>query len=417
MTIRLGILIVGLFLARPIYGQDVEFVRAEVAALSDSGMSGRGYIKRGSELAARYIANRFEEIGLETGDLGRLQFFTITVNTFPHKTTVAWGSDTLREGFAYIIDPRSGSTGGTFEPLVLDSMDFSGDVPPPLPKASQVPVIDTRGLASADLRGLLHAYTQMALETSPAIWLQSDKLIWSVGTPQFAHALVEVDRHFVGEHVPDSISIDIQTESKEVNVKNVIGKIPGLSADSSIVVSAHYDHLGMMGSAIFRGAGDNASGTATLLDLAKHYIAHPPKQDIWFIAFAAEEAGLKGSTYFVEHPTIDLNRVKMVINLDLLGSAAKGIAVVNGKAFPNVITTLKKINAENNMGLNIKVRGNAPNSDHYPFTQVGVPAIFIYTEGNIRAYHDVYDVPEVVDWANYPEVFTLLTGLIDSLQE
>ncbi len=328
---------------------------------------------------------------------------------------MAFGADTLREGYAYLIDPRSVSTTGEFEPLTLDSTDFLGDDPPLIPSPTQVPVIDTRGLGSPELRGLLYTYSQVALAISPVIWLQSDKLIWSVGTPQFGHSLVEVDRQFIVDGMPDRIYLDISTEPKEMEVKNVIGKIPGLNSDSSVVISAHYDHLGMMGDAMFRGASDNASGTATLLDLAKHYIANPPKYDMWFIGFAAEEAGLQGSKYFVDHPMMDLSRVKMVVNLDLLGSAAKGIAVVNGKSFPNAMSSLKKLNADMNTGLNIKVRDNAPNSDHYPFTQVSVPAIFIYTEGNIRAYHDVYDVPEVVDWANYHEVFTLLTGFINTL--
>lgn len=415
MIYRILSLAVWLAAGSVVQSQDVSFVRGEVKALADSSFKGRGYVGNGSELAAQYIAQRFADLGVEPPAEGRFQTFPLEVNTFPQKTTVAWGSDTLTEGYDYLIDPRSRSTHGRYATLSLDSSDFMSDTPPPLPDTHRVAVIDTRGLSSVDGRAKLHAYTQAALQTSPVVWLRSEKLMWSVGEATFDRALIEIDRTAVSSTVPDSLYLEVKTATRNFDAKNVMGRIRGFNTDSVIVITAHYDHLGMMGDAMFRGASDNATGTAVMLDLARHYIHNPPMYDTWFIAFAAEEAGLRGSRYFVGHPPVDLQRIKMVVNLDLLGSAAKGIAVVNGKAYPDAMATLGTLNRELDTGMNIKVRGNAANSDHYPFTQVGVPAVFIYTEGNIRAYHDVHDIPEVVDWANYREVFTLLVAFIETL--
>ena len=95
-------------------------------------------------------------------------------------------------------------------------------------------------------------------------------------------------------------SLEVNIESKFIKsfpAKNLVGYIPGTDKqDSLIVFTAHYDHLGMLGSdKIFPGANDNASGVAILLYLAKYYAAHPAKYPVAFIAFSGEEPGLKGS--------------------------------------------------------------------------------------------------------------------------
>ena len=105
----------------------------------------------------------------------------------------------------------------------------------------------------------------------------------------------------------------------------------------------------------------------------------------------------------------------MLVNLDLMGSAADGIAVVNGTLYPEEMEKLGKLNRTQGLVDRIKLRGKAANSDHYWFSEAGVPAIFIYTMGNAKAYHDVHDVPEELDWAKYEEVFTLITSFIKQL--
>ena len=164
-----------------------------------------------------------------------------------------------------------------------------------------------------------------------------------------------------------------------------------------LVVTAHYDHLGRMGSeTVFPGANDNASGVAQMLALAAYFAKNPLKKNILFVAFTGEEAGLLGSKYFVNNPPVPLDSIDFVLNLDLSGTGDEGITVVNATLYPEIFDQLVNLNAEENYVSNVKKRGPAANSDHYFFTEKGVPAFFIYTLGGIKAFHDVYDKRETL---------------------
>jgi hypothetical protein len=100
-----------------------------------------------------------------------------------------------------------------------------------------------------------------------------------------------------------------------------------------------------------------------------------------------------------------------------MGSAAKGIVVVNGSLYPDLMAHLGSANKEQQWVPRIRQRGKAANSDHYWFSEAGVPAIFIYTEGNITAYHDVHDLADGIDWVGYEGVFKLITNLLDTWRQ
>jgi aminopeptidase YwaD len=173
--------------------------------------------------------------------------------------------------------------------------------------------------------------------------------------------------------------------------------------------------LGRMGRDIyFPGANDNASGVSMLLELAKYYSSAENQLpfSIVFIAFGAEEAGLIGSKFFVENPLFPLKKIKFLINLDLLGTGEEGITVVNATKFPQQFEQIVKLNDENKYLTAVKKRGPAANSDHYYFTEKGVPSFFIYTMGGIAAYHDIYDRAETLPLTKFSEVFHLLTSFI-----
>ena len=181
--------------------------------------------------------------------------------------------------------------------------------------------------------------------------------------------------------------------------------------DSFLVISAHYDHLGTMGkTAYFPGANDNASGVALLLELAAYY-ARPenrPAYSLVFLLFGGEEAGLVGSRYFVAHPLVPLPRIKFLLNLDLLGTGEAGATVVNGKVLPAAFARLAQLNETHHYLPSLAARGKAANSDHYPFSEAGVPAFFLYTRGGSPAYHDVNDRPEALSLAGFTGTFALI---------
>jgi len=204
---------------------------------------------------------------------------------------------------------------------------------------------------------------------------------------------------------------------KNYRTQNVIGYVPGtLYPDSFIVFTAHYDHLGRMGRKnVFPGANDNASGVSMLLSLADHYSKSPLPYSVAFIAFAGEEAGLLGSEYFVKNPLVPLKQIKFLLNMDLLGTGDDGLMVVNGEVFQNHFQVMDAINKEKNYVVSLQKRGKARNSDHYWFTERGVPAFFIYTLGGVTYYHDVLDRPETLPLTDYEDVFRLIVEFAGKL--
>ncbi len=396
----------------PLQAQNLVRVKQDVLALTDSALHGRGYVHDGSNKAAHYLAGRFREIGIAPIDTGYFQPFVLSVNAYPQPTGLSFNKRALREGHDYITDAWSGVSEGTFTLQYFDSTHFQGNGMPTLRKG-RIPAVYLQGIESPDEASALHEFKQVALARGPVLLINPKKLTWGVGQRRYKHALIEVDAASFPERVK-KLKLKVTPEQIDYTALNVVGKIAGARSDSCLVITAHYDHLGRLGRALFSGASDNASGTATMLDLASYFVEHEPPMDMYFIAFAAEEAGLLGSKYFVDNPLVPLETMRFLINLDLMGSAAEGITIVNGRLYEEEVGRMGAINKAEAYVPKIKLRGKAANSDHYWFAEAGVPAIFIYTEGNVKAYHDVMDTPEALDWANYEGLFTLLRTFIQT---
>ena len=163
-------------------------------------------------------------------------------------------------------------------------------------------------------------------------------------------------------------------------VKGTSGK------DSTLVLTAHYDHLGLLGKKVyFPGANDNASGVAMLLSMARYYAKNPPEYNMVFLAFSGEEIGLLGSKAFIEQPLTDLSKIKFLVNFDLAGTGDEGIKVVNGTIFKTDFDRLQQLNERYHLLPKVEIRGEACNSDHCLFYAKGVPCFFIYTQGGIQS--------------------------------
>ena len=253
---------------------------------------------------------------------------------------------------------------------------------------------------------------QNPLNAKSYVLLKDKKLTWWVSRRTYNTTILDVSKEGLDKKIKTvDLAID-QEWISDYQSQNVVAFIPG-QVDSMVVFSAHFDHLGRMGKDTYiAGASDNASGSAMLLDLADYYVEHPPKYNTIFIWFAGEEAGLVGSKFFVEHPLFPLNKIKFLLNLDLMADAKKGITVVNGSIFNDAFDRLNAINERESLLNQVKARGAAANSDHYPFYEKGVPSFFIYTEGDYKHYHDVNDVPENIPLTNYSEVFQLITSFV-----
>jgi Zn-dependent M28 family amino/carboxypeptidase len=198
--------------------------------------------------------------------------------------------------------------------------------------------------------------------------------------------------------------------------QNVCGYIPG-ETDSMIVFCAHYEHLGMHGDTIFYGAHDNASGTAAVLDLARVFNQKRGHYTYVFLFFGGEESGLVGSSFFADMPLIKMNKVKLLINLDLFCGGDEGLMVVNANARETkpYVDLLEQLNEERHYAAKIGRRDNAPNSDHWYLSQE-CPAIFIYTLGGpYGGYHSPSDTCDGCGLGNYENFLRLILTMLEHL--
>ncbi|MDW7680485.1 MAG: M28 family peptidase [bacterium] len=187
----------------------------------------------------------------------------------------------------------------------------------------------------------------------------------------------------------------------ETETMNIVGILPGSDAALSkecIVIGAHADHLGSIGTFTFYGANDNASGTAVVMAVAEAFskLEIAPRRSIVFAAFSGEEMGLLGSRHYVQNPVFPIDRTKAMINLDMVGSGREGIMIVGGHTFPEFANMFEKYNESFGFTA-IYRRWTSKNSDHWPFHEKGTPSVFLYTMGGLPTYHSTNDRPETLE--------------------
>lgn len=391
----------------------VEEARLRVHHLCSPELHGRGYVNGGDSLAAEYLANEFKELNLKPVKGSYFQSFRFWVNSFPDQMQVVVSGDTLEPGIDFIVDPASPSSNRSYEVVDLDSALFYSQesLAERLARLkydlSPMFLFDVSALTGDTLRKLKQMAEQFTVYGPVAIQ-SGEKFTWSVATVQLKHPLIFLQPDLLKDG--DQVAFQINAHIFPHVARNVIARIPGKRRlGKKIVFTAHYDHLGRMGNEVyFPGANDNASGTAMLFTIAEHFKKVKPKYDLIFIAFAGEEAGLIGSEYFVGNPLVKLKKIDFLVNLDIMGSGEDGITVVNATKHPEEFQQLIKINEEHSLLKQIKERGPAANSDHYWFSENGVPAIFIYTMGPNKHYHDVFDRYEELSFAAYNAITELI---------
>lgn len=382
---------------------------------------GRGYIKGGDSLAALFLEKEFKKRGLKKSGKSYLQPFYMDVNTFPGRMDVSMNGKALAPGKDFIVDPASGSIAHTGHPQVLTPEQIvSRDLVRKLynqtkEKRASGYLLDKRGWSGDSLKRFQAQIAELA--AIGPVWIVTDeKFTFSVADVQYPHAVIYVKGAAYASETEISANIDAVFR-KNHRANNVIATLPARKkTKKTIFFTAHYDHLGGMGAQIFfPGGNDNASGTSMLFTLADYFRSNPIDYNIVFIAFAGEEAGLLGSHHYVQHPTVKFKNIRFLLNLDIMGSGEEGITVVNATLFPKEFETLVSLNAENNYLALVKKRGEAANSDHYWFTQAGVPAFFIYTMGENKHYHDVFDTYEELSFSEYADITKLIAGFVKTL--
>ena len=219
----------------------------------------------------------------------------------------------------------------------------------------------------------------------------------------------------------------VHNTGKEGTATNVIGFIDN-GAPTTIVIGGHYDHLGLgndgssldanPANKIHNGADDNASGTAGVIELARHYKTNKKKEknNFLFICFSGEELGLLGSKYFTEHPTTDLSKVTYMINMDMIGRldpVGKDLSISGTGTSGEWEPLLQKLSSDK---LKIKTdsSGMGP-SDHASFYLKSIPALHFFT-GSHSDYHKPSDDADKINVAGEKEVLDLIIRVISQLE-
>ena len=230
------------------------------------------------------------------------------------------------------------------------------------------------------------------------------------GTPGAAKARAFIVQRFkeagikpIGTSYERPFTFRPQGSPKDQEGVNIIGVVRGRRVpDKFLVVTAHFDHLGVRGGQVFNGADDNASGVAALLGIAARLSVETPEHSIVFAALDAEETGLNGSKAFMADPPIPRAAIVMNVNLDMVARDAKNILYATGtfqspflKAYLKDVAKPPVVLRLGHDGSNLKEDDWTKDSDHFPFHEAGIPFIYFGVEDEAQ-HHKATDDAETV---------------------
>jgi len=447
-------------------------IEQHIRALSTDAMEGRGLGTKGLEQAAAYIEKELRAAKLEPA------FGKSYRQQFPVKMGVALGTNNRIEGLsAEEWTPLGFSSAGAFEGKVafvgygieaaplnyreLEGIDLKGKVAlmlryEPQERDDQSPfdgkkpsrwsamrykalqarergavaVVFVTGPLQDEAKDKLPALTNDGPESPAGIPIIQVK----TSTAQKWIDLAQFQKDVDADLKPRSRVLDL-TLKGNVDVKatyaegvNVAGMIPGVGTlkNETIVVGAHYDHLGYGGkgsmrpndNAIHNGADDNASGTAAVLVAAKKLhdmmMGAKDRRTIVVALFSAEEMGLGGSSYFVEHAPVPVSSIKAMINLDMVGAMKDDKVVALGaESAPEWKALLDAAGAELKLNVSSGGDGYGP-SDQTSFYAKQIPVLHFFT-GTHERYHTPDDDADAINFAGAAKIADLTARVTSSL--
>ena len=397
--------------------QNLAHYQKIVKELSSAKYQGRGYAEDGANKAGKWIAKEFDKAG---ADEVTCQPFTLNINTFPGKMDVRVDGKKLTPGVDFTLREFNPGLKGEFKLYYVDMENFD----------EEKMLAD---LATPEYQGAMvvcdfmftYKHTQAFRKLTSKKDCSNVGMVYTWEEPlKFYKAYGEVVREkpilWVKPDFPkDAKTIKVNMENKfleNYECFNVIAKVEGNRHDSCYVFTAHYDHLGKLGKkTYYPGAHDNASGTAAVITFAAHYAKNKPEFDMYFIAFSGEDANLRGSDWYVEHPVVPLSQIKFLFNLDMIAdNNPKQYCEFNDVAMDGY-ALFEKINAEKGYFEALDRHELDENSDHWPFAKKNVPVVFFMNEHGdaYKNYHTVFDTYENHISTNYEPTFLLIKDFIE----
>jgi hypothetical protein len=402
-------------------------LKADVSFLASDALEGRGTPSRGLDIAAEYIAAQFRRAGLEpAGDDGYFQtaaFSTVKANRTGLELTLDIGGKKIRvdRGKMSASVPKAVdlddapmaiiSQGGRFAgspaagaPVLVNASRFRtpGNFHPPL----IVLIASDPGSAAPrpSSTALMPASGPLPIVPSASVWDPAVRSALAAGAKDVK----------ITAHIPAPIV-------EPVKLRNVVGVLRGSDPalqDTCLVISAHYDHLGMRADGadrIYNGADDDASGVATVVEAAAALAALPvrPKRSIVFVAFFGEEAGELGSRYYVQHPVFPTAETIADVNLEQLGrtddSEGPRVGQFNLTGFD--YTTMAPVFRQAAEDAGVHAVKDDKNSDPYfarsdnaMFAEAGIPSTTLSVAYGFPDYHGVGDEWPKLDYDNMAKV-------------
>ncbi|MBQ5872646.1 MAG: M28 family peptidase [Bacteroidales bacterium] len=385
--------------------------------LASEYMAGRAYVDEGDKKAATFIRNELKESGVKLLGENGFQKLNFPINNIMDlKVSMRYLKKPLKLGEDYLVFGSSPSANMVLEnvkPLIFNTKKQIEEIKPKKLQ-DKVLLFNTKTLSYVDIIVFLRGLKKENVTPQLAIIQGYDKIPYYTGRSLMDFPILQLKGNIIYKKIKH-LALEIKSEFiSSYQSQNVWGIVEGTKyKDSCFVFIAHYDHLGKVGDVHFPGANDNASGVAVLLDLAKYYAKNPAEHSVVFIFATGEEVGLLGSKFAAENPYIDLEKVKFLFNLDMCGTGATGVAVINGLKEPEAGKLLQEINNENQWFIKVFLGEESCNSDHCHFVQKGVPAHFLFTYGcEYNEYHTIYDNGKDLPFTKHIDFCNLLKEFV-----
>jgi hypothetical protein len=424
-------------------------LKKHIQALASDAFEGRETGTAGEKKAYDYISKEFKSAGLKPkGEDGFLQPFKFQSGAeYGPSTQLIVNATIYKSGVDFFPLPYSSNNvfTGYIKKVkfgITDSITKRDDYKGLLNISKKIFVIESGTPDGNDPHGKYGEWTDLRRKIDLAIthgataviFINSDTIVddpvpdWKNHISPSTIPVIFAKKN-VARVLKDSVVTNCTVGAEIIKIENtghnVIGFINNKCANT-VVIGAHYDHLGYGGDgslyrgapAIHNGADDNASGTAALIELARYVRSSPLKKSNYlFIAFSGEEKGLLGSNYFVKHPTVDLKSVNYMINMDMLGrlKTDEKVLIVNGTGTNARWKGL--LDSANVTGVKIKESdsGVGP-SDHTSFYLQDIPVLHFFS-GTHSDYHKPSDDEDKINYDGEMMIVGMIKNIIKRLDD
>jgi len=418
--------------------QTLDNLEAEIHYLADDKLEGRRAGTNGEKLASDYIVDEFQKINLQPKgeNNGWLQSFVI------------YDGKQIKDAH-FIVNDKELLLDKEFFPLAFSAVKkVEGTFAIALQESGVPWFADIKELVEQnqnnphfDIYGTLNEKVKEFQKkgATAVIFFNSSKKADDIAfDPKDKSPISELPvlyvtkegkrKYFRDESATLDVKISVDIGDKLRTGHNIIGYIDN-AAPTTIILGAHYDHLGYGedGNSLYKGAekmihngaDDNASGTAALIELARMLKKSKLKKNNYlFIAFSGEELGLFGSKYYVEHPTIDLTKVNYMLNMDMVGrlNDSSHVLTVGGiGTSPSWSEVLSTDNGKKYFTIRFDSSGVGP-SDHTSFYRKDIPVLFFFT-GLHNDYHKPTDDFDRINYLGELQVVKYIYDLLENLNK